>query len=161
MNSGKNVERGPIWEDDKIAIPNHGPMKVLIVDDEDDVREIASMCLGLLDNAEVLTATCGAEGLSTAETHHPDVILLDLMMPEMDGAETLQKLRLNPATSDIPVIFLTVKNMNSEIDRLMALGALAVMRKPFEPTTLGAQITEILNASKGQSARNPNEPKMS
>ncbi|MBS1957351.1 MAG: response regulator [Cyanobacteria bacterium SZAS-4] len=136
-------------------------MKVLIVDDEDDVRDIASMCLGLLDNAEVLTATGGAEGLAMAAENQPDVILLDLMMPEMDGAETIQKLRENPSTAGIPVIFLTVKNMGSEIDRLMGLGALAVMRKPFEPTTLGAQIAEILSAAKGQSARSPHEPKSS
>ncbi len=134
-------------------------MKVLIVDDEDDVRDIASMCLGLLDNAEVLTASSGSEGLKMAAANRPDVILLDLMMPEMDGAETIQKLQQNPETADIPVIFLTVKNIRSEIDRLMGLGALAVMQKPFEPTTLGAQITEILNASKGQSARSPHEPK--
>ena len=134
-------------------------MKVLIVDDEDDVRDIASMCLGLLDSAEVMTASSGPEAIQMAAAHCPDVILLDLMMPEMDGTETMQRLKQNPVTADIPVIFLTVKNIRSEIDRLMGLGALAVMQKPFEPTTLGAQISEILNAAKGQSARSPHEPK--
>jgi CheY-like chemotaxis protein len=133
-------------------------MKILIIDDEDDVRDIASMCLGLIDGEQVITAAGGAEGLELAAQHTPDVILLDLMMPEMDGSETLQRLRANPDTKDIPVIFLTVKNIQSEIDRLMNLGALAVMRKPFEPTTLGAQIAEIVRASQGQSARSPNEP---
>jgi len=133
-------------------------MKILIIDDEDDVRDIASMCLGLLDGEQVITASGGQEGLDLAAQNKPDVILLDLMMPVMDGAETMRRLRANPETQDIPVIFLTVKNIQSEIDRLMELGALAVMRKPFEPTTLGSQITEIVKASLGQSARSPNEP---
>ncbi len=133
-------------------------MKILIIDDEDDVRDIASMCLGLLDGEQVLTASGGQEGLELAALHKPDVILLDLMMPVMDGAETMRRLRANPDTKTIPVIFLTVKNIQSEIDRLMGLGALAVMRKPFEPTTLGSQITELVRASQGQSARSPNEP---
>ncbi len=133
-------------------------MKILIIDDEDDVRDIASMCLGLLDGEQVLTAPGGAEGLELASLHKPDVILLDLMMPVMDGAETMRRLRANPETERIPVIFLTVKNMPSEVDRLMELGALAVMRKPFEPTTLGSQINELVKASRGNSARNPNEP---
>ncbi len=136
-------------------------MKILIIDDEDDVRDIASMCLGLIDGEQVLTAAGGQEGLDLAAQHKPDVILLDLMMPVMDGAETLRRLRDNAQTADIPVIFLTVKNIPSEVDRLMELGALAVMRKPFEPTTLGAQITEIVKASQGNSARNPNEPEVS
>jgi|694.fasta_scaffold119317_4 CheY-like chemotaxis protein len=133
-------------------------MKILIIDDEDDVRDIASMCLGLIDGEQVLTASGGAEGLELAEQHAPDVILLDLMMPVMDGTETIQKLRANPKTANIPVIFLTVKNIQSEVDRLMHLGALAVMRKPFEPTTLGSQINEIVKASRGSSAKNPTEP---
>src|SRR4051794_8323643 len=94
-------------------------MKILIIDDEDDVRDIASMCLGLLDGEQVLTASGGQEGLELAALHKPDVILLDLMMPVMDGAETMQRLRANPDTKTIPVIFLTVKNIQSEIDRLM------------------------------------------
>ncbi|MBS2002984.1 MAG: response regulator [Cyanobacteria bacterium SZAS LIN-5] len=133
-------------------------MKILIIDDEDDVRDIASMCLGLIDGEEVLTASGGAEGLELAALHKPDVILLDLMMPIMDGSETIRRLRANSETKDIPVIFLTVKNIPSEVDRLIDLGALAVMRKPFEPTTLGSQINEIVKASLGDSARNPQEP---
>lgn len=133
-------------------------MKILIVDDEDDVRDVACMCLGLIHGFEVLTATGGEEGIAVALEHKPDVILLDLMMPVVDGTETITRLKANPQTKEIPVIFLTVKNIDSEIDRLMGLGALAVMRKPFEPMTIGDQINEIVNAAKGMSARSPHEP---
>ncbi len=134
-------------------------MKILIVDDEDDVRDIACMCLGLIHGFEVITASGGEEGIALAIEHNPDVILLDLMMPVVDGTETMQRLRANPDTKDIPIIFLTVKNIDSEIDRLMEQGALAVMRKPFEPTTIGDQINEIVKAAKGRSARSPHEPR--
>lgn len=134
-------------------------MKILIVDDEDDVRDVASMCLGLIHGFEVITASGGEEGIALAIELNPDVILLDLMMPVVDGTETMARLRANPATREIPIIFLTVKNIDSEIDRLMELGALAVMRKPFEPMTIGDQIVEILKAAEGRSARNPHEPR--
>ena len=134
-------------------------MKILIIDDEEDVRDVACMCLGLMHGFEVLSATGGEEGIGLAREHQPDVILLDLMMPVVDGTETIKRLRAADDTKNIPVIFLTVKNIESEIDRLMALGALAVMRKPFDPNTIGAQITEIVKAAHGSSAKSPNEPK--
>src|SRR5580658_2029611 len=120
-------------------------MKVLIIDDEDDTRQICSMSLGLIGGDEVFEAASGPEGLALAADRQPDVIILDLIMPEMDGAETLQKLRQNPQTAGIPVIFLTVKGMFSEFERLKALGALAVLTKPFDPTQLSTQIQGILN----------------
>jgi len=123
-------------------------MKVLIIDDEEDTRQICSMSLGLIGGDEVLEAASGKEGLEVAADQKPDVIILDLMMPEMDGAETLQRLRQNPATAAIPVIFLTVRGMFSEFERLKSLGALAVLTKPFDPTLLSIQIQGILNAAK-------------
>lgn len=134
-------------------------MKILIIDDEDDVRDVACMCLGLIHGFEVISASGGEEGIALAIEHKPDVVLLDLMMPDVDGTETMTRLRANPLTKEIPIIFLTVKNIDSEIDRLMGLGALAVMRKPFEPMTIGDQINEILQAAKGKSARSPHEPR--
>jgi CheY-like chemotaxis protein len=122
-------------------------LKVLIIDDEEDTRSIASMSLGLLGGHDVLEAGSGAEGIERAAQEKPDVILLDLLMPGMDGAETLTNLRKNPDTVEIPVIFLTVKGMFSEFDRLKRLGALAVLNKPFDPTQLSGQIFEILKAS--------------
>lgn len=123
-------------------------MKILIIDDEEDTRSICSMSLGLLGGAEVVEAASGKEGLKKAEEEKPDVIILDLMMPEMDGAQTLENLRKNPHTDKIPVIFLTVKGMFSEFDRLKSLGALAVLQKPFDPTQLTTQIQDILNSAK-------------
>ena len=122
-------------------------MKILIIDDEEDTRSIASMSLGLLGGADVVEAASGAEGLRKAAEELPDVIILDLMMPEMDGTQTLTNLRKNPITEHIPVIFLTVKGMFDEFDNLRSLGALAVLTKPFDPTMLTTQITNILESS--------------
>ncbi|PWU00649.1 MAG: two-component system response regulator [Candidatus Melainabacteria bacterium] len=104
------------------------------------------MSLGLLGGHDVVEAGSGQEGIERAAAEKPDVILLDLLMPGMDGAETLTNLRKNPDTTKIPVIFLTVKGMFSEFDQLKELGALAVLNKPFDPTLLSGQIFEILKA---------------
>jgi CheY-like chemotaxis protein len=122
-------------------------MKVLIIDDEEDTRSIASMSLGLIGGAEVVEACDGYEGVKKAAEEKPDVIILDLLMPGMDGTETFKTLKRNPATEGIPVIFLTVTGMFEEFDNLKAMGALAVLTKPFDPTLLTSQITEILNAA--------------
>jgi CheY-like chemotaxis protein len=122
-------------------------MKILVIDDEEDTRSIASMCLGLLGGADVVEASSGKEGLQKAADEQPDVIILDLLMPEMDGTQTLTNLRKNPATERIPVIFLTVKGRFEEFDNLKSLGALAVLTKPFDPTTLTEQITDILKSN--------------
>jgi CheY-like chemotaxis protein len=119
-------------------------MKVLIIDDEEDTRSIASMSLSLLGGLDVLEADNGSDGISTAEKERPDVILLDMMMPAMDGSETLLALQANGSTKDIPVIFLTAKAMNSEIERLKRMGAVGVLTKPFDPTILANQVRQIL-----------------
>lgn len=125
-------------------------MKVLIIDDEEDTRSICSMSLGLIGGADVVEAASGIEGLEKAAAEKPDVIILDYLMPGMDGAETLTNLRKNPVTQDIPVIFLTVRGRFDDFDRLKKLGALAVLTKPFDPQTLTDEIKEILaSASQG------------
>jgi len=123
-------------------------MKVLIIDDEEDTRSICGMSLGLIDGAQVVEASSGSDGLRLAAEERPDVIILDLLMPEMDGTETLRGLRKNPDTAEIPVIFLTTKGMFPEFDGLRSLGALAVICKPFDPVRIGSQIQEILEAAK-------------
>lgn len=123
-------------------------MKVLIIDDEEDFRTIASSCLGLLGGAEVVQASSGEEGLKKAEQEQPDVILLDLVMPGMDGMQTLTNMRKNPATVDIPVIFVTTKGMFEGFDDMRKLGALAVITKPFDPMKLGEQVRKILDDAK-------------
>jgi CheY-like chemotaxis protein len=123
-------------------------MKVLIIDDEEDTRSICSLSLGLIGGAEVIEAASGPEGIKTAAQEQPDVIILDLLMPDMDGAETLRNLRKNAETIKIPVIFLTTVGMFNEFDGLRDLGALAVIAKPFDPVLIGSQIQEILENSK-------------
>lgn len=119
-------------------------MKILIIDDEEDIRSIASMSLGILGGIEVVEAEGGEEGIAKAASEQPDAILLDMMMPGLDGPSTLAKLRENAATKAIPVIFLTARAMTSEMERLKQLGATGVLTKPFDPTTLSNQVRNIL-----------------
>jgi len=119
-------------------------MKVLIIDDEEDYRTIASTCLGLLSGHDVVEASSGSDGLAKAAEENPDVILLDLVMPGMDGQEVLANLRQNPTTREVPVIFCTTKGMFDGFEEMKKLGALAVITKPFDPERLGTQIKNIL-----------------
>jgi CheY-like chemotaxis protein len=119
-------------------------VKALIIDDEDDVRQVVRLSLGRVGGMDVTDASSGAAGIALAATSAPDFILLDLMMPEMDGVETLGRLRDDPRTASIPVIFLTAKALPSEIERLRNLGALDVVVKPFNPMTLARQLRSIL-----------------
>src|SRR5436190_8943948 len=108
-------------------------MKVLIIDDDADIRRIAGMTLSRLGGMEVIEAASGAEGLRLGQAERPDVILLDMMMPVMDGSQTLAALRAQPATATTPVIFLTAKAVLVEVERMRALGAAGVLIKPFDP----------------------------
>jgi CheY-like chemotaxis protein len=121
-------------------------MKVLIIDDEEDTRSIASMSLSILGGLDVIEADSGTDGINKASQEQPDVILLDMMMPIMDGSETLVALRANESTHKIPVIFLTAKAMTSEIERLKRMGAIGVLTKPFDPTILANQVRAILES---------------
>jgi DNA-binding response OmpR family regulator len=119
-------------------------MKVLIIDDDDDIRLIAGLSLGRVGGMEVIDASGGAAGVRKAQDEHPDVILLDMMMPIMDGAETLKALRSQPATALTPVIFLTCKAVGAEVERMMALGAAGVLVKPFDPRTLSSDVRALM-----------------
>ena len=121
-------------------------MKVLIIDDEDDVRKISHLSLGRVGGMEVIDASNSRDGLEIARREKPDLILLDVMMPDTDGPATLAALRAEPSTSSVPVIFLTAKAMTSEIERLKALGGLGVITKPFNPMKLAEQVRAIYDA---------------
>ena len=116
--------------------------RVLIVDDEDDIREVASLGLSLF-GWDVRTAASGTEAVALAATDPPDAVLLDVMMPEMDGPSTLAALRDQPSTRAVPVIFLTAKVQAGDRRRLEQLGA-GVVVKPFDPVTLPLEVAERL-----------------
>lgn len=120
------------------------PHKILIIDDEDDIREVAALSLESVAGWDVVTANSGAQGLARAAEHHPDAILLDVMMPGMDGPTTFRELRKNPLTAKIPVLLLTAKVQSSDQRRFADLGVEAVLFKPFDPLTLADQISGVL-----------------
>lgn len=118
--------------------------KILIVDDENDIREVAAMSMEAVCGWKVVQARSGPEGLQLAQDQHPDAILLDVMMPDMDGPSTLQQLQSNTSTAQIPVIFLTAKVQGSDRKRFGELGVAAILAKPFDPMLLCSQIAEAL-----------------
>jgi CheY-like chemotaxis protein len=121
-------------------------MKVLVIDDEDDIRRIARLSLAAVGGMDVCEARGGSAAVRKAREEQPDVVLLDMMMPGMDGLATFRALREDPETADIPVIFLTAKAMSAEVDRLKGLGACGVLVKPFDPMTLPRQLRDLLDA---------------
>ena len=117
---------------------------ILIIDDEDDIREVAALSLETVAGWDVVTANSGAQGLLRAVEHQPDAILLDVMMPGMDGPTTFRELRKNPATARIPVVLLTAKVQSNDQRRFADLGVNAIHFKPFDPLTLAQQISDAL-----------------
>lgn len=118
--------------------------RILVIDNEPYIQEVTKICLETVAEWEVWTASSGQEGLSIAATQQPDAILLDVMMPDMDGLTTFQKLRANPATQAIPVILLTAKIQTSDRHRYAELGLSAAIAKPFNPLELADQIASFL-----------------
>lgn len=121
--------------------------RILIIDDEEDIRAVAAMSLETVAGWEVAMASSGAQGVARAENFHPEAILLDMMMPGMDGRATFAALKENPRTAPIPVVLLTAKVQGSERQQLAALGVNGVLTKPFDPLTLAAEIAAILGWS--------------
>lgn len=117
--------------------------RILYVEDEPDIQAVAKLALELVGGYQVKICSSGQEALDALGGFAPDLILLDVMMPGMDGPTTLQNLRADPATAAIPVIFLTAKVQPSEVARFQSLGALNVIAKPFDPMTLAAEIRQI------------------
>lgn len=118
--------------------------QILIVDDEADVRAIARLGLEMGAGWSVLCASSGQEALSLAALHQPDAILLDMMMPDMDGRTTLQQLKAQATTRSIPVIIMSAKIHAFEQESLSKLEIAAVIAKPFRPLELGQQISQAL-----------------
>lgn len=118
---------------------------ILFIDDEEDIQTLARFCLELEDGWQLLTASSGKEGIAIAETEQPDAILLDVMMPELDGLQTLAQLQVNPKTKHIPTIFITAKAQAADRRKFYAAGAKGVINKPFDSLTLSSQIAGFLN----------------
>jgi CheY-like chemotaxis protein len=121
------------------------PRRVLVVDDEESIREIARLSMEAVGGHKVTTASSGREALRIATADSPDVILLDVMMPELDGPSTVSKLQADPRTRDIGIVMLTAKVHPNETARFSELpGVAGVLAKPFDPMTLPQQVAEIL-----------------
>ena len=118
--------------------------RILIIDDEDDIREVAALSLEATAGWQIYAARSGAEGIAMAAQHHPDAILMDVMMPGVDGPTTFRSMQANPAIADIPVILLTAKVQGVDQRRFANLGVASVLFKPFDPLTLAYQISDVL-----------------
>ena len=118
--------------------------RILIIDDEDDIREVAALSLETVAGWNVLTANCGLEGIRKALSEQPDAILMDVMMPAMDGPTTFREMQKTPALAGIPVILLTAKVQGVDQRRFAGLGVSGVLFKPFDPLTLAEQMCTAL-----------------
>lgn len=121
---------------------------VLIIDDEEDIRQVAALSLEMVAGWDVTMANSGANGILTAAKEKPDAILLDVMMPGMDGPTTFLELQKTPETAGIPVLLLTAKVQGADQRRFAGLGVAAVLFKPFDPLTLADQISQVLGWEK-------------
>lgn len=120
--------------------------KVLLAEDEEDIRKVAQISLQFRGGWEVVLASNGEECLAKAASDPPDLILLDCMMPKLDGYETCRRLKQDPSLRHIPVIFLTAKAQEVEVKRGLSLGAVGYLIKPFNPMSLAAEISQILES---------------
>ncbi len=119
--------------------------RILIIDDEDDIREVAALTLEAIAGWQVSSASSGAAGIERAIAEQPEAILMDVMMPEMDGPSTYREMQKRPEIAHIPVLLLTAKVQGVDQRRFADLGVAAVLFKPFDPMTLADQISEALH----------------
>lgn len=120
-------------------------MRILYVDDEADIREVAELSLGLNPNWEIRTAASGADALAAIDDWTPNLVLLDVMMPMMDGPQTLEAIRQRRSAQELPVIFITARVLATDRSRLMGLGAAGVIAKPFDPMKLASDVAAIVS----------------
>ncbi|ELS03968.1 response regulator containing a CheY-like receiver domain and an HD-GYP domain [Xenococcus sp. PCC 7305] len=117
---------------------------ILFIDDEEDIQTLVSFCFDLEIGWQLITASSGEKGIALATVKQPDAILLDAMMPELDGLQTLELLQKSPKTRHIPVIFITAKAQASDRRIFYNAGAKGVIVKPFDSLTLTSQISGFL-----------------
>jgi two-component system alkaline phosphatase synthesis response regulator PhoP len=124
-------------------------MRILVVEDDRSIQMVLELVLSRMAKCEVLLASDGRQGLEVIKQQKPDLVLLDLMLPGIDGFEICQRAKEDPETRSIPIIFLTAQPQPAAIARAMALGAAAYLIKPFDPTTIVSQINEALAKVQG------------
>lgn len=117
--------------------------RIMLIEDDPDIQAIGRLALETVGGLTVQICNSGQAGLEQVKTFAPDLILLDMMMPEMDGIATMRALRARPEAANIPIVFMTAKAQGHEIANYKALGALDVISKPFDPMTLAATVREI------------------
>lgn len=120
--------------------------RILVVDDDEDIQDVARVALEVVGGWEVITASSGSEGLELAASQQPDAILLDVMMPDLDGIATLKQLKADPVTQPISVILLTAKVQSSDRDRFADLDIVGIISKPFKTMLLAERVAEILDS---------------
>jgi CheY-like chemotaxis protein len=119
--------------------------RILVIDDEESILMVIRLSLNMETDWEVLTASSGAEGIAQAQAERPDAILLDAILPDLDGITIFKQLQANSASQSIPVIFLTGTVQADELRQLMSLGAAGIIAKPFDSLNLTDRIAEILD----------------
>lgn len=118
--------------------------RILLVDDDDNIRQVTCLTLRVIGQHEVLAVSSGSEALAQAAAFRPELLVLDVNMPEMDGPATLQALRQLAATAQVPALFLTAQTLPREVAYLRSLGALDVIAKPFVPRQLCERVAQVL-----------------
>lgn len=121
--------------------------RVLYVEDDPDIQMVAQMALEVVGGLTLRTCSSGQEAVQAAASFNPDLILLDVMMPGMDGPATLAELRKLPATAATPVVFMTAKVQTAEVTHYKSLGAVGVIAKPFDPMELPQQVRQLWRES--------------
>jgi CheY-like chemotaxis protein len=122
--------------------------RILHVDDDEDIRTVTRIALEVVGGFTVLQCNSGQEALARAEAFAPDLILLDVMMPGIDGEQTFQKLREIPTLVDLPIVFATAKVHEQSMTQLFAIGAAGVVAKPFDPIELPNTLRSIWNRAR-------------
>lgn len=117
--------------------------RVLYIEDEEDIRIVADIALKTIGGLDTRCCASGPEGLATLETFQAQLILLDVMMPGMDGPSVLSEIRNNEQYQNTPIVFITAKVQADEVDQLLSLGANAVISKPFEPMDMAQKLKDI------------------
>lgn len=133
-------------------------IRILHLEDDEDILEICQMALELSGKFELMQCTSGDDAISRAEAFRPDVLLLDVMLPGKWGPDVLQDLRKLPELKNVPAIFLTARALHAEMKELRDLGAVAVISKPFDPTTLDEQILAAIGKAATQQRKPERDP---